>query len=252
MAAPRAIFSGMNNNEPNFTTNIGIKCWSVYSALMDTYVQDIARSLVINTPNATSGQGPTPVATNGQLCGSGPALQEAGGGPANGRNFGPAKNVGNQQAFIDDPAYYLLGQVNIDDYMTQGPDGQEGFAGNNFATAMGDGLYQYNMAGGGSHALTPGNVISDPDLYNVIMPSYIRLGASLNETGRRIHYNVAVGSLNSLCLKLQSQTGFGRVSVNYGGLIGTGGSWNDELTATVWLSNGYGLLKNGDLAFATE
>jgi hypothetical protein len=252
MAAPRAIFSGLNKDELNFTTNIGIKCWSVYSTLTDSYVQDIARSLVIDTPNATSGQAASAVATNGQLCGSGPALQEAAGGPANNRSQGPAKNIGNQQAFINDPAYYLLGQVNVDDYMTQGPDGKAGFEANNFSSAIGDGLYQYDMTAGGSQALTPGNVISDPDLYNVIIPSYIRLGASLNETGRRIHYNVAVGSLNSLCLKLQQQTSFGKISVLYGGLIGTGGSWNDELTATVWLSNGYGLLKNGGLAFATE
>lgn len=252
MAAPRAIFSGMNNNEPNFTTNIGIKCWCVYSVLTDTYVQDVARSLVIDTPNATSGQGATAVATNGQLCGSGPALQEAGGGPANSRNFGPAKNLGNAQNFVNDPAYYLLGQVNVDDYMTQGPDLREGFTGNNFATVMGDGLYQFDMAGAGAHALTPGNVVSNDDIYNVIMPSDIRVGAATNETGRRVHYNVAVGSLNSLCLKLQGQTNFGRNSVNFGGLIGTGGSWNDELTATVWLSNGYGLMRNGNLEFATE
>jgi len=252
MAAPRAIFAGLNKNEPNFTTNIGIKCWSVYSVLTDTYVQDIARSLVINTPNATTGQGASAVATNGQLCGSGPALQEAGGGPANSRIYGPAKNVGNAQNFVGDPAYYLLGQVNIDDYMTQGPNGIAGFEANNFSDAMGDGLYQYDMTGGGSQALTPGNVISDPDLYNVIIPSYLRLGAPTNETGRRVHYNVSVNSLNSLCLKLQSQTQFGRIQVGFGGLIGVGGSWNDELTASVWLSNGYGILKNGNLVFATE
>lgn len=244
MASPTAIFSGISAG--NFTANIGIYYWSVYDIANDNYLNDATRALTIDTPNYSTGQnGAQAVNTNGQLCGSGPFLQEQAGGPANTRDFGPWKYVGGGGNLSTPPGRYgQLGCVKIDDYYVENSNGTAGFDGTNFVQNFSDGLWQFNLL---KPALTPGNVIVDQDLYSVIMPSAENMGGSIAETGRRVHWNVAVGALNGLIRKLQARE-IGRISVNYGGVIGSG--WGDEQTATVWLSNGYGLMNNGIPAFA--
>jgi len=244
MASPTAIFSGISS--ANFTANIGIFSWSIYDIANDNYLNDSTRALTIDTPNFSTGQNAgSAVNTNGELCGSGPFLQEQAGGPANTRNFGPWKYVGGGGSLATAPGRFgQLGCVKIDDYYTENANGTAGFDGLNFVQNFGDGLWQYDLQ---KPARTPGNVIVSSDLYSVIMPSAENMGGNNIETGRRVHWDVAVGSLNGLIMKLQARE-IGRISVNYGGIIGSG--WGDEQTATVWLSNGYGLMKEGSPAFA--
>ncbi len=244
MASPTAIFSGISAGQ--FTANIGIYSWSVYDIANDNYLSDPNRALTIDTPNFSTGQNAgSAVNTNGELCGSGPTLQEAAGGPANTRNMGPWRYVGGGGSLATPPGRYgQLGCVKIDDYYIENSNGTAGFDGTNFVQNFSDGLWQYNLQ---KPALTPGNVIVSSDIYSVIMPSAENMGGSNTETGRRVHWDVSVGNLNGLIMKLQARD-IGRITVNYGGIIGSG--WGDEQTATVWLSNGYGLMKEGSPAFA--
>lgn len=235
------IFAGIT--DADLTAGQGAFLWSNWDIAGNQYTAD-NKHFIIDTPNYPQTTAGTPIPTDGQYCGSAPSLT------SNIRGAGNAKNVGGGANFQAVRTNCMLGAVNYSDYASARPELPISDS-NNLGLLVGGGIYDF---AGQTLNKTPGDVIADPDLYNVIISAQggvggINSGGSDADSGVAIYYMVAVGSLNGLLLKLQDRS-IGRGTVVNGLLIAP--SMGDEQSASIWLSNGYGLLKNNALAFASQ
>lgn len=240
------IFSGLKTSTVP-QSGVGIYLFSNYIASADTYYTSGGEHFIINTPNYTNLAGGTAIPTNGEFCGSGQFLtnQAVPGQGLSQQNVGPAKNVGGGAAFDAPPGYtnFTMGALNFTTWANSGRNLSDG----TFSAENGDGYLQWDKLPNPSSVPNfPGMVAKDPDLYNVIIPSDAGAGQNnVNNTGRRVHYDTNAttpGNLNKLMVKLMG-TGLGRLPSLYGGIISLGDS--DEKSASIWLSQGYGLLRGG-------
>lgn len=241
------IFSGRKTSAVP-QSGVGIYLFSNYIASADTYYTSGGQHFTINTPNYTNLAGAQQIPTNGEFCGSGQFLtnQAVPGQGLAQRNTGPAKNVGGGAAFDAPPGQtnYTMGALNFTDWAGSGRNLSDG----TFSSENGEGYLQWDKLPNPTTTPNfPGMVAKDPDLYNVIIPSDSGAGQNtVNNTGRRVHYNTNAttpGNLNKLIVKLMG-TGLGRLPSLYGGVIALGDS--DEKSASIWLSQGYGLLRGGE------
>ena len=235
------IFAGITDD--NLTAGQGAFLWSNWDIASNQYTAD-SRNFIIDTPNYPQTTAATPIPTDGQYCGSAPSLT------SNIRGAGNAKNVGGGANFQGGKRCCMLGAVNYSDYAIARPEFPLADS-SNFGLLVGGGIYDF---AGQTLNKTPGDVIADPDLYNVIISAQggvggINSGGSDADSGVAIYYMVAVGSLTGLLEKLQARS-IGRGIVLNGLRIISG--MPDEQAASIWLSNGYGLLKNNALAFASQ
>ena len=235
------IFAGITDDD--LTPGQGAFLWSNWNIGGGQYTAD-NRNFTIDTPNYPTTTGANPIATDGQYCGSAPSLT------SNIRGAGNAKNVGGGANFQGGKRNCMLGAVNYEDYAIARPELPISDP-NNLGLLVGGGIYDF---AGQTLNKTPGDVIADSDLYNVIISAQggvggINSGGSDADSGVAVYYMVAVGSLNGLLLKLQDRS-IGRGTVLNG--LKVLPSMGDEESASVWLSNGYGLLKNNALAFASQ
>lgn len=236
------IFAGITDD--NLTPGQGAFLWSNFDIGAGQYTAD-NRHFTIDTPNYPQTIGTPSIATDGQYCGSMATL-----GAANNRNVGNAKNVGGGANFQGGKRNCMLGAVNYGDYAIAQPENPISDP-NSLGLLVGGGIYDF---AGQSLNKTPGDVIADSDLYNVIISAQggvggINSGGSDADSGVAIYYMVAVGSLNGLLIKLQARS-LGKGATINGSVIQSG--YGDEQSASIWLSNGYGLLKNNALAFASQ
>ena len=238
-------FSGLADTDSQPSADNGVYAWCRYNAAEDNYTTDYpAYSLRINTPNFTNAGviGGSQLLLNNQLCGSAAIQWASAAGPANNtRNSGPFKDVGGGGAFPATRNIAVLGVIDINKYEAEGNDYGTG----DWTTTTGDVGYQFDTT---SQSKLPGSVKQDPDTYNVIMPSTtVTQATPIGSTGRRLHWDVAVGELAPFVSKMRA-SGIGRVSNPFGGIPQA--SSDEELVAGWWLCQGYGLLLNGQLAFA--
>ena len=236
------IFAGITDDD--LTPNQGAFLWSNWNISTNLYNATPSRHFTIDTPNFPTTTAGTPINVDGQPCGSGPVFS------TNVRNSGNAKNVGGGANFQAGPRHCVLGAVNYSDYAAARPEDPIADS-NSLGNLFGGSIRDF---AGQTLNKTPGDVIADSDLYNVIISAQggvggVNSGGSDADSGVAVYYMVAVGSLNGLLGKLQAR-GLGRGPTVNGLQIGVG--WGDEQSASVWLSNGYGLLKNNALAFASQ
>lgn len=236
------IFAGITDD--TLTPGQGAYLWSNFNISTNLYNADQTRHFIIDTPNYPTSPSGTPINIDGQPCGSGPVFS------SNVRSSGNARNVGGGANFQAGKTNCMLGAVNYTEYANARPE-QPISDPNNLGLLVGGGIYDF---AGQTLNKTPGDVIADSDLYNVIISAQggvggINSGGSDADSGVAIYYMVAVGSLNGLLLKLQNRD-LGHGPITNGLLIGVG--MGDEQSASLWLSNGYGLLRNNALAFASQ
>ena len=235
------IFSGLYVDGGNFQSGTGIGLWCNYnsSAAGNAYTTSTDLSFVISTPNFTSnssiGGG---LALNGELCGSAP--QQIG---ANSQFAGPADGVGTTPGGIGTTTFpngkgrFALGAVDLPEYESSGG-----------TLSSADWLDNFRNVGfrGNGRTLTrsefAGLVIPSTDHYNVIVAANIDLGVLLSsgDSGGRVHWDVAVGTLGQFFSKLLPK--IGKISGPGFGTINS--TTPDELTAGIILVSGYGILSS--------
>ena len=246
MAEQFRAICGLADTDSNPEKTNGVMSWCRYNNDGDNYQVDAAYSLVISTPNfANAGAiGGNALNLNNQFCGSA-QVQYANSGGANAQEFGPFKGLGGVSNPTLPAGKKIAGlySIDIEKYQTTGQNYQTP----DWTTNTGNIGFQYNGSG---QSKTPGTFVNDPDTYNVIMPStaYV-METPAASTGRRLHWDVATGELGTFINKMY-QRAIGRVGIPFGGLPQPGTS--DELAAGWWLATGYGLLLNGQLAFAKK
>tara|TARA_R110000751_G_scaffold11771_7_gene40958 strand:+ start:3103 stop:3831 length:729 start_codon:yes stop_codon:yes gene_type:complete len=235
------IYSGLTKDTGTFAPDIGIFWWCNFDSTTQNYNTDLQYSLVVDTPNyhTTSTISGT-INIDGELCGSMPAQS------SNTKLQGPCWGVG-ASVFPTGKSKFVLGCVSLDTYITEGQIFEETEWGENSAgvgwPADGSDIRKSKM---------PGCVLPSSDHYNVIVPSNTQLGVAQSDTGRRVHWDVATGTLGQFVTKMlvQGQGKLGRIG---GSGLGTlSPTMSDELSAGILLCAGYGVLYNDTLAFSTE
>ena len=230
------IFSGLYLNSGTFESSKGIGLWCNYNSTSNLYTTDPLLSFVIDTP--TYPQIPGGINLDGELCGSAPITV------ANGQDFGPANGLPTFATFPLNKDRFALGAVDLPEYVSTG--------GTLSPTDWNDNFAQIGFRGNGSNTTVsklPGQVTPSTDFYNVIVAANEPLGVTTADSGGRVHWDVAVGTLGQFVSKILGVK-IGRVP---GPSLGTvNASTPDELAAGIMLISGYGILKNDALAFATQ
>tara|TARA_B110000240_G_scaffold159341_1_gene177717 strand:- start:752 stop:1480 length:729 start_codon:yes stop_codon:yes gene_type:complete len=234
------IFSGLYTDGGTFQNGTGIGLWCNYDNAANDYTTNSLTSFVISTPNfpdnTSIGGGLT---LNGELCGSAP-IQYTG---VNSQFAGPADGVGTTP-FPNGKSRFALGAVDLPEYTSNG--------GTLGPSDWDDYFRNVGFRGNGSTLTVsklPGQVIPSTDHYNVIVAANTDLGSTQGDSGGRVHWDVAVGTLGQFVSKMLGQK-LGRVN---GPSLGTVTSATpDELAAGIMLLSGYGILKNDALAFASQ
>ena len=237
------MFSGLValGKTPELDTGIGL--FGSYNNEDDLYYVDSQHNFVIDTPNYASNSSiGGSVDIDGELCGSMPVNV---GGTSNTQNLGFAMDVGGDTGggpvtFPSSSQCIWLGAVDPQAYALSGGD----FDSTDWANNFGDVGSQFNLA---AASKKPGRPKQNADYYNFYTVSKSNLVAA-GQNGRRIHWDVAVGTLGEFSLKMRDT--IGRMGLNHFGLPTT--STSDELAAGCWLACGHGILLNGELAFATK
>ena len=234
------IFSGLYIDGGIFQNGTGIGLWCNYDNTTDDYSVTSLLSNVIDTPNYSNnssiGGG---LLLNNELCGSAP-IQVSG---QNNKDTGPAQGVADGQPggnFPSGKTRFAIGVVDLPEYVSVG--------GNLSPTQWNEAFTDIGYRGDGSNSTRsklPGQVTPSADFYNVVVAANTMLGSTDNNSGGRIHWDVAIGTLGQFLLKIKpkigtiSGPGFGTVTP----------STPDELAAGLLLVSGYGILRNDTLAF---
>lgn len=165
---------------------------------------------------------------NGEFCGTGIVNQD-GGSARNTIGNGPAAlaNNGNSWGLPT----FNIGALNISLFASNYSNDYAGV----FATEVGP-----CEDVGGTNQDRPGNQETDPERYNILMPSGISTGENTaTKTGRRVVYRCASGALATTLAKVMPAPAKGFPATTFG-RIQT--SQNDTQAAVVWLAFGYGIL----------
>lgn len=179
--------------------------------------------LVSTIPNSTVSSN----TANGANCGTGIVNQD-GGSARNTIGNGPAA-LANAGASWGLPTFNI-GAIDLDLF---GTNYSNDYAGQ-FATEIGP-----CEDVGGTNQGRPGNQGTDPERYNILMPSGISTGENTaTKTGRRVVYRCASGALATTLAKVMPTPGKGFPATTFGSIQTT---QNDVQAAVVWLAFGYGV-----------
>lgn len=237
--AAQAFFNGCQDNPSsnNAYTNGTLRIFSNCTpANLGKYSTIVGTSVIIDTPNVTNVPRSTVSsnACNGEMASA--IIVNGDGGSANSNSMnGPAAHVNGGN--LGSNTNYNMGVVNFEQWASN--------VGNSFAN--------WNAEAGpcadatGTAQTYPGNVDTDQDFYNVLMPTGEKQGQSAaTKTGTRAVYRIGVGNLGATLAKIQSTPNKGRPGNGWGYVETTA---TDEEAAGVWLSHGYGILKGNQPIF---
>lgn len=187
-------------------------------------------NITINAPTVSTIPGSTVSSNtaNGAFCGTGIVNQD-GGSARNTIGNGPASLANNGNGWSN--PIFNIGALNIEDFATN--------YGNDYAGQFNAEIGPCQDVSGVSQT-RPGNQETNPERYNILMPSGVKQGESAaTKTGRRVVYRCASGALATTLAKVMPSPGKGFPATTFGSITT---SQNDIQAAVVWLAFGYGVL----------
>jgi hypothetical protein len=217
----------------NLITSVmdGICSFGTWNATSGVYIQ--STTLTINTPGTLTIGG---LPLNGQSAGTfidGVNNQTRGfAGYINGLNPVP---VTNNKPLIS------IGALNYDSYeATNGPDW------NPFLDQPG-GFYAYDEV---TQSSKPGNAAIDGAYTLIFLSTSYRGQSTLAQSVTRVIYKASVGTLGAVAARLVNTGGSGGGNAASNWVVS--GATTDESTAGQLMANGYGVLLDGALVFASQ